>query len=51
LEWLNDWYLATDGSARAVFKVRDGTIQEIGIGDKRLTYGRRAQLDFLTSFS
>jgi hypothetical protein len=48
---LNDWYLATDGPATAVFKAREGTIQEIGIGDKRLTHGRRAELDFLTSFS
>jgi hypothetical protein len=48
---LNDWYLAPGGSSTAVFKVRDGLIQEIGIGDRALTQGSRAQLSFVKSFS
>jgi len=34
---LNDWYMAPDGSSTTVLKVRDGTIQEIGIADISLT--------------
>jgi hypothetical protein len=49
---LNDWYFAPNGVATAVLKVRHGTIEEIGIGAKTLTDGRRrARLAFLTSFS
>ncbi len=47
----NTWYLAPNGSSTAVFKVRKGIIEEIGIGDKQLTQGRKAQRTFLTSFS
>ena len=48
---LNDWYLAPDGAATAVFKARAGIVEEIGIADKRLTHGRTAQRNLLTSFS
>ena len=47
---LNQWYLAPFGSATAVLKVRGAIVQEIGIGDKQLTVGRKAQLSFLRSF-
>jgi hypothetical protein len=47
---LNDWFLAPYGSATAVLKVRHGIVQEIGIGEKVLTQGRKAQRTFLTSF-
>ena len=47
---LNDWYFAPAGSATAIFKTRDGIIQEIGIADKDLTQGRNTQRTFLTSF-
>jgi hypothetical protein len=46
----NDWYLAPAGAATAVLKVRGGIVQEIGIGDKRLTRTRSAQFVFMTSF-
>ncbi len=48
---LNFWYLAPNGPSTGVLKVRDGIVEEIGIGDKALTKGRRAQTTFLTSFS
>jgi hypothetical protein len=47
---LNDWYLAANGSSTAVFKVRRGLIEEIGIGNKSIMRGRTAQRTFLTSF-
>jgi hypothetical protein len=46
----NDWYLAPASAATAVLKVRHGVIEEIGIGVKQLTQGRKAQRTFLTSF-
>jgi hypothetical protein len=48
---LNYWYLAPNGASTAVFKVRGGIIEEIGIGDKALTGGHKAQVAFLTSFT
>jgi hypothetical protein len=48
---LNTWYLAPNGSSIAVLKSRHGIVQEIGISDKQLTKGRKAQLTFLKSFS
>jgi hypothetical protein len=47
---INDWYFAPAGSATAIFKARDGLIEEIGIADKELTKGRNTQRTFLTSF-
>lgn len=47
----NIWYLAPNGSSTAVLKVRGGVVDEIGIGDKELTAGHKAQLNFLHSFS
>jgi hypothetical protein len=47
---LNDWYLAPNGASTGILKVRDGIVEEIGIGDKQLTQGRKAQRTFLTSF-
>jgi hypothetical protein len=47
---LNDWYMAPNGSSTTVLKVRDGTIQEIGIADISLPT-RQAQRTFITSFS
>ena len=48
---LNTLYLAPNGASTAVLKVRHGIVEEIGIGDKQLTQGRKAQRYFLTSFS
>jgi inactivated superfamily I helicase len=47
---LNDWYLAPVGSVTAIFKVRQGVVQEIGISDKALTRTPKTQRSFLTSF-
>ncbi len=47
----NIWYLASNGSSTAVLKVRQGIVEEIGIGDKALTTGHKAQRNFLNSFS
>jgi hypothetical protein len=47
----NFWYLAPDGGARGVLKVRGGVIQEVGLANKQLTAGNRAsQHAFLASF-
>jgi predicted outer membrane repeat protein len=46
----NTWYLAPNGASTAVLKVRHGVVEEIGIGDKRLTQTRKAARAFLTSF-
>jgi hypothetical protein len=48
---LNFWYMARSRSSTAVLKVRHGIVEEIGIADKQLTQGRKAQLTFITSFS
>jgi hypothetical protein len=48
---LNYWYLAPNGSSTAVLKVRHGIVEEIGIAEKSLTRGHKAQLAFLRSFS
>jgi 6-phosphogluconolactonase (cycloisomerase 2 family) len=47
----NDWYLAPERSSTIVLKVRRGLIQEVGIGDRALTLGAKAQRNFLESFS
>ncbi len=48
---LNDWYLAPDGRDTAVYKSRNGVIEEIGIATKELTGTNRSeQRTFLTSF-
>lgn len=47
----NTWYLAPGKTSNGVLKVRNGQIIEIGIANKQLTTGRKAQLRFLTSFS
>jgi hypothetical protein len=47
----NFWYLAPAGASTAVLKVRRGVVEEIGIGDRSLTRGRRAGRVFLRSFS
>ena len=47
---LNRWYIARDGAAEAVLKVRHGEVQEVGIADRSLT-GRRLARRFLASFS
>ena len=46
----NDWYLAPAGSVTGVLKVRKGIVQEVGIGDKRLTGSHTADRTFMTSF-
>jgi hypothetical protein len=48
---LNYWYLAPNGASTGILKVRHGIVEEIGIADRRLTRGRKAQRTFLTSFS
>ena len=47
---LNLWYLAPGRHSTAVLKVRHGIVEEIGIGDKALLHGRKAELAFLRSF-
>ena len=47
----NTWYFTRNGTSNAIFKVRHGLIQEIGIAQKGLTTGKKAQRRFLTSFS
>ena len=47
---LNYWYLARKTTSTAVLKVRDGVVEEIGIGDNVLTDGRKAQRIFMNSF-
>jgi hypothetical protein len=47
----NYWYLAPNGGSIAVLKVRHGIVEEIGIGDKALNQDRKAQSNFLKSFS
>jgi lysozyme len=47
----NYWYLAPNGASTAVLKVRHGIVEEVGIGDRSLTQGHRAQVTFLKSFS
>ena len=44
---LNTWYITRDGAANGIVKVRHGTIEEIGIVDKRLTRDRRSAALFL----
>ncbi len=48
---LNTWYLAPNGSSTGVLKTRHGIVEEIGIGEKVLTAGHKAQVTFLHSFS
>jgi ABC-2 type transport system ATP-binding protein len=47
---LNTWYLTRGAVSNGVLKVRHGTIEEIGIADKRLTASRPAAARFLASF-
>ena len=47
---LNTWYFAANGKSNAIFKVRRGIIEEIGIAQKSLTGSARAQKAFLRSF-
>jgi hypothetical protein len=46
---VNYWYITPGTTSNGVIKVRDGTIEEIGIANKRLTQGRSEQAHFLTS--
>jgi hypothetical protein len=48
---LNLWYLRSFASWTAVLKVRQGTVQEMGIADGNLNQNRAAQRRFITSFS
>jgi hypothetical protein len=48
---LNYWYLAPNGKSRAVLKVRQGIVQEIGIADSNVTATRHLAFTFFTSFS
>lgn len=47
---LNTWYLRRDAHSFKVLKVRDGTIQEIGVASKAVMTNRRAEARFLPSF-
>jgi hypothetical protein len=47
----NYWYLAPNGGSIVILKVRRGIVEELGIGDKVLLKGRKAQRAFLGSFS
>jgi hypothetical protein len=46
----NDCYVVANGSDTAVLEVRHGIVEEIGITDRRITRGRKAQLRFLKRF-
>jgi len=48
---LNRWYLAPNGPSAAVVKVSKNKVEEIGIAEKSLTQGHKAQLAFLRHFS
>jgi hypothetical protein len=47
----SDWYFATEKASNLVLKVRNGLVTELGIADKRLSTGRKAQLRLLKGFS
>ncbi|HEV3227990.1 MAG TPA: hypothetical protein VGY97_00845 [Solirubrobacteraceae bacterium] len=47
---LNWWYFAPNGSSTALLKVRHGIVEEVGIAERSLTRGRKAQLAFINSF-
>lgn len=47
---LNDWYFARGKRANLVLKVRYGVIYELGLADRALSTGRRAQLRLLLGF-
>jgi hypothetical protein len=47
----NRWYLRRSGRVTAVFKVRGGIVQEIGIAELPVTRTRSVQRRFLTSFT
>jgi hypothetical protein len=47
---LNYWYLARQNSSTAVLKVRNGVVEEIGLGDNQLTKSRKSQRIFMKSF-
>ncbi len=47
----DDWYLVRGRSATVLFKVRRGKVDEVGVGDRRLTRGRAATKRYLRSFS
>jgi hypothetical protein len=46
---LNDWYVVPGSPANGVLKVRHGLIYEIGIADKLVTTGRKAQIHFFVT--
>ncbi len=46
---INLWYLARWRSVTAIFKVRHGLVQEIGIANEQLTRTHEAEHAFLTS--
>jgi uncharacterized repeat protein (TIGR01451 family)/fimbrial isopeptide formation D2 family protein len=48
---LNYWYMAPNGSSTAIVKVRNGTVQEIGIADLKLTANRKSRVTFINSFA
>jgi hypothetical protein len=47
----NTWYLGPNGASNAIFKVRHGLIEEIGIADRSLTHNTKADRAFLRSFT
>jgi hypothetical protein len=47
---LNFWYLGSNGGSTAVLKVGHGIVKEIGIANRQLTKGRKAQRIFMKSF-
>jgi hypothetical protein len=46
----NLWYFAPFGNANGLLKVRHNIVFEVGIADKQLTTGRKAQSKFIHSF-
>jgi hypothetical protein len=44
----NDWYVAPDGSGEAVFKVRHGVIEEVGIANRALAGSYRQARSLLS---
>jgi len=47
---LDDWYIGAYRSTRVVMKVRHGIVEELGIGNWRLTSTRKAARQFMSSF-
>ena len=46
-----DWYIAPLSGVVAILELRNGIVQEVGIGSQQVAHGRAAQLAFVKAFS